>query len=134
MFHNILTETDGGLAILTLNRADRHNAFDNVLLQELVRALGSMSRDDSVRVVVLSAAGGTFCAGADLGWMRESAGLSTDENQRDARVMAEMLKRLATMPKPTIARVQGAAYGGGVGLVAACDIAIATFDVQFSFY
>lgn len=133
MYKTIVTEIDNGVGIITLDRAERHNAFDNVLLQELVRALGSMSRDDSVRVVVLSAAGKSFCAGADLGWMRESAELSSEENQRDARVMAEMLKRLATMPKPTIARVQGAAYGGGVGLVAACDIAIATFEVQFRF-
>jgi methylglutaconyl-CoA hydratase len=133
MYKTIATEIDSGVGIITLNRPERHNAFDNVLLQELVRALGSMSRDNSVRIVVLSSTGKSFCAGADLEWMQESARLSAEENQRDARVMAEMLKRLATMPKPTIARVQGAAYGGGVGLVAACDIAIATFDVQFSF-
>jgi methylglutaconyl-CoA hydratase len=133
MYKNIATEIDSGVGIITLDRADRHNAFDNVVLQELVRALGGMSRDSNVRVVVLSSTGRSFCAGADLAWMQESSRLSAEENQRDARVMAEMLKRLATMPKPTIARVQGAAYGGGVGLVAACDIAIGTFDAQFAF-
>lgn len=133
MYKTIATEIDNGVGIITLDRADRHNAFDDVLLQELVRALGSMSRDNNVRVVVLSSTGKSFCAGADLEWMQASSRLSAEENQRDARVMAEMLKRLATMPKPTIARVQGAAYGGGVGLVAACDIAVAAFDVQFSF-
>jgi len=116
MYKNIVTEIDSGVGIITLNRADRHNALD-----------------DSVRVVVLSSTGKSFCAGADLAWMRQASALSTEENQRDARVMAEMLKRVATIPKPTVARVQGPAYGGGVGLVAACDIAIATFDVQFCF-
>jgi methylglutaconyl-CoA hydratase len=133
MYKNIVTEIDSGVGIITLNRADRHNAFDDVLVQELVRALGVMGRDDTVRVVVLSSTGKSFCAGADLGWMREAGALSTEENQRDARVMAEMLKRIATIPKPTVARVQGPAYGGGVGLIAACDIAVATFDAQFRF-
>jgi methylglutaconyl-CoA hydratase len=133
MYKNIVTEIDSGVGIITLNRADRHNAFDDVLVQELVRALGVMGRDDSVRVVVLSSTGKSFCAGADLGWMRDAGGLSLEENQRDARVMAEMLKRIATIPKPTVARVQGPAYGGGVGLVAACDIAVATFEAQFCF-
>jgi methylglutaconyl-CoA hydratase len=133
MYKNIVTEIDSGVGIITLNRADRHNAFDDVLVQELVRALGVMGRDDSVRVVVLSSTGKSFCAGADLGWMREAGSLSLEENQRDARVMAEMLKRIATIPKPTVARIQGPAYGGGVGLVAACDIAVATFEAQFRF-
>jgi len=133
MYKNIVTEIDSGVGIITLNRADRHNAFDDVLIQELVRALGVMGRDESVRVVVLSSTGKSFCAGADLGWMRAAGALSLEENQRDARVMAEMLKRVATIPKPTVARVQGPAYGGGVGLIAACDIAVATFDAQFSF-
>lgn len=132
MYKNIVTEIDSGVGIITLNRADRHNAFDDVLIQELVRALGVMGRDDSVRVVVLSSTGKSFCAGADLGWMREAGALSLEENQRDARVMAEMLKRIATIPKPTVARVQGPAYGGGVGLVAACDMAVATFETKFA--
>lgn len=132
MYKNIVTEVDEGVGIITLNRPDRHNSFDDVTIQELVRAIGVMGRDDQVRVVVLSSAGESFCAGADLGWMRDAANLSAEENQRDARVMAEMLKRIATIPKPTVARVQGIAFGGGVGLVAACDIAIATFESQFS--
>ena len=132
MYKNIVTEVDAGVGIITLNREDRRNAFDDVTIQELVRAIGVMGRDEGVRVVVLSSSGRDFCAGADLGWMRNAASLSAEENQRDARVMAEMLKRIATMPKPTVARVQGSAFGGGVGLLAACDIAIATFDAQFA--
>jgi methylglutaconyl-CoA hydratase len=131
VYHTIQTEVDQGVGIITLNRPERHNAFDALFIQEMVRAVGQMARDDAVRVVVLSSTGRSFCAGADLEWMARAASLSSEENFKDARVMAEMLKRLATMPKPTIARVQGAAFGGGVGLVAACDIAVSTFDAQF---
>lgn len=131
MYHTIQTEIDQGVGIITLNRPERHNAFDALFIQEMVRAVGAMGRDDAVRVVVLSSTGRSFCAGADLDWMARAAALSSEENFKDARVMAEMLKRLATMPKPTIARIQGSAFGGGVGLVAACDIAVSTFEAQF---
>jgi methylglutaconyl-CoA hydratase len=132
MYKNIVTEVDRGVGIITLNRADRHNAFDGQTVGELIQALAGMAGDSAVRVVVLSSAGKTFCAGADLEWMRTAAKWTSAENEADARVLAEMLHRLATLPKPTIARVQGSAYGGGVGLIAACDIAVATFDAQFA--
>jgi methylglutaconyl-CoA hydratase len=132
MYKNIITEVDQGIGIITLNRPDRHNAFDSQTIGELIQSFAGMASDDAVRVVVLSSAGKSFCAGADLEWMRTAAKWTSAENEADARVLAEMLHRLATLPKPTIARVQGAAYGGGVGLIAACDIAIATFDAQFA--
>jgi methylglutaconyl-CoA hydratase len=131
VYQTIQTEIDQGVGIITLNRPERHNAFDALFIQEMVRAVGAMGRDDAVRVMVLSSTGRSFCAGADLDWMARAAALSSEENFKDARVMAEMLKRLATMPKPTIARIQGSAFGGGVGLVAACDIAVSTFEAQF---
>jgi len=131
-YQNILTEIDGGVGIVTLNRADRHNAFDDVTILELIEALGAMEADPAVRVVVLSSTGKSFSAGADLNWMKRAADQEPEENLRDARNLAEMLRRIAELSKPTIARVQGPAYGGGVGVIAACDVAIATFGAQFA--
>jgi methylglutaconyl-CoA hydratase len=128
----VLTEIDAGVGIVTLNRADRHNVFDAALIRELDAAFGMLAGDGRVRVVVLSAAGKSFCAGADLNWMRAAAGQSREENEADALALARMLERLATLPQPTVARVQGSAYGGGIGLIAACDIAFGTFDAQFA--
>ena len=122
MYQNIAVETDAGVGIVTLNRPDRHNAFDDITIVELIQALAEMGAND----------GKSFCAGADLAWMKRAAGYGADENLRDAKVLAEMLKKLAHLGKPTVARIQGPAYGGGVGLVAACDVAIATFDAQFA--
>jgi methylglutaconyl-CoA hydratase len=132
MYQSILTEIDRGVGIITLNRADRHNAFDDVLIAELSEAIDIMGNEPGVRVVVISSTGKSFCAGADLNWMKRMAGYSHDENLRDSRALAELFRRIAQCPKPVIARIQGPAYGGGVGLVAACDIAIATFDAQFA--
>jgi methylglutaconyl-CoA hydratase len=132
MYTNIVTEIDLGVGIITLNRPERHNAFDDGLIAELSDAIDRMAADPVVRVLVISSTGKSFCAGADLNWMKRAAGYSSEENLRDSRALADMLRRLAQCPKPTIARIQGPAYGGGVGLVACCDIAIATFDVQFS--
>ncbi|HET9762271.1 MAG TPA: enoyl-CoA hydratase/isomerase family protein [Casimicrobiaceae bacterium] len=126
-------ERQGPLGLVTLNRADRHNAFDDVLIAELTAALRQMEADDAIRVVILAAAGRSFSAGADLHWMRRMAGYSADDNRRDALALGELMRTLANLAKPTIARVQGAAYGGGVGLVACCDIAVATQDAAFSF-
>lgn len=132
MYQSILTEIDRGIGIITLNRPERHNAFDEALIAELSEAIAVISGEPAVRVVVISSTGKSFCAGADLNWMQRAAGLSGEENLRDARVLAELFRRVAQCPKPVIARVQGPAYGGGVGLVAACDIAIGTLDAQFS--
>jgi len=132
MYGNLITEVDGGVGIVTLNRAERHNAFDDQTVVELIDVMAAMEDDPGVRVVVLSSTGPSFSAGADLKWMQRAALQGPDENLRDARNLAEMLRRIAQLSKPTVARVQGNAYGGGVGVVAACDIAIATFDAQFA--
>jgi len=132
MYNNILTEIDIGVGIITLNRPERHNAFDDALIGELAAAIDLMAAEPAVRVLVISSTGKSFCAGADLNWMKRAAAYSAEENLRDSRALAEMLRKLAQCPKPTIARVQGPAYGGGVGLVACCDVAIGTFDAEFS--
>lgn len=132
MAATVLTEVDGSVGIVTLNRAERHNAFDETLIAELTAAFARMSADDAVRIVVLSATGRSFCAGADLDWMRRAASYTESENHADALRAARMLESVGRCAKPTLARVQGPAYGGGVGLVAACDIAIGTYDAMFS--
>ena len=132
MYQNIVTEIDHGVGIITLNRADRHNAFDDAMINEISAAIDAMATDPDVRVVVFSSTGKSFCAGADLNWMKRMAGYTYDASLEDSRALAEMFRRVRQCPKPTVARVQGSAYGGGVGLVAACDIAIAVFDAQFA--
>ena len=126
-------DIDGkGVATLTLNRPDVHNAFDDELIARLERAIDRVGNDDAVRVVVLAANGRSFCAGADLNWMRRMADYTGDENFDDAMRLADMLQRLDELPKPTIAKVQGHAFGGGVGLVACCDIAVAVEPAKFA--
>lgn len=124
-------ERTGAVATLWLNRPEVHNAFDEALIAALTAALRALDADDTVRVVVLAGRGKSFCAGGDLAWMRRMAGFSEAENLADAGRLAEMLRTLATLSKPTIARVHGAALAGGTGLVAACDIAIATPRARF---
>ena len=121
-----------GIASLTLNRPERHNAFDDVLIAELIDRLTALATDNSVRIVVLKAAGKSFSAGADLNWMRRMADFDEAQNIADAMRLAELMRRLNSLPKPTIARVQGAAFGGGVGLVACCDIALASENALFA--
>ena len=121
------------VAFVTLNRPDVHNAFDETLIAEFTAALRALGADDAVRVVVVAGAGASFCAGADLNWMKRMAGYSSAQNLADARGFATMLATLNELPKPTIARVQGAAFGGGAGLVACCDIAIGAQDAVFAF-
>jgi methylglutaconyl-CoA hydratase len=119
-------EIDGGVARLILAQPKKHNAFDDAIIAAFTEALERVGNDASVRVVVLSGEGKSFSAGADLEWMRRMADYGDAENLADARALAAMLQRLNDLPKPTIARVQGATFGGGVGLVACCDIAIAS--------
>ena len=128
----IVIERQGPIGLITMNRPERHNAFDDALIAELTEALRSMEAEDGIRLVVLSGAGKSFSAGADLNWMKRMAGFSMDENRRDAMALATLMRTLAHLRKPTIARVQGAALGGGVGLVACCDIAVATQSATFS--
>ena len=120
------------VAVVVLARPDVHNAFDETLITELTRTLAALDADPGVRVVVLAGQGRSFCAGADLNWMQRMAGYGHAENLADAGALANMLATLDRMAKPTIARVHGAAYGGGVGLVACCDIAIAAQEATFS--
>jgi methylglutaconyl-CoA hydratase len=132
MSESLAIERHGPIGLITMNRPDRHNAFDDGLIAELTEALRSMEAEDGIRVIVLSGAGKSFCAGADLNWMKRMAAFSMDENRRDAMGLATLMRTLAHLHKPTIARVQGAAYGGGVGLVACCDIAVAAQSASFS--
>ena len=130
----LLSETDEqGRATITLNRAEMRNAFDDTLINALTEELNRLERDTTVRVVMLAARGKSFSSGADLNWMRRMADYSFVENLNDATALAELMKTLANLSKPTIALVQGAAIGGGVGLVACCDIALATDNASFAF-
>jgi methylglutaconyl-CoA hydratase len=128
----LLTDLVDGVATVILNRPDIHNAFDDALIAALTNRFAALEDDPNVRVVVLKAAGMSFSAGADLNWMRRMAGYSEPENLADARGLATLMQRLNFLPKPTIAAVQGPAYGGGVGLVAACDIAVAVESAAFA--
>lgn len=132
MFQTLEIECQNSVATIWMNRPDRHNAFDETLIAELTAACQALDAEDAVRVVVLAGRGKSFSAGADLNWMRRAAGYTVGENLRDARALAGMLRTLAEMRKPTIARVQGAALGGGMGLAAACDICIATTAAAFA--
>lgn len=120
-----------GVARLTLNRPEVHNAFNDALIAQMTESLNDLERDAQVRVVVLSSSGKSFSAGADLNWMRAMAGYGQAENLRDAAALGELMHRLDSLKKPTLALVQGAAFGGGVGLVACCDIAIAAQRATF---
>jgi methylglutaconyl-CoA hydratase len=126
------TEIQGGVATVRMNRPDVHNAFDDHLIAELTTELRSLDQAPEVRVVLLAANGKSFSAGADLNWMQRMAKYSEAENLRDAVAMAGLMRTLHAMHKPTIARVQGAAFGGGVGLIACCDIAVAAAEASFS--
>ena len=120
-----------GVATVTMNRPEIHNAFDDTLIPRLHAVLQGLEADPQVRVVVLAARGRSFSAGADLQWMRRVAGQTESQNVQDATRMAELMRTLDRMGKPTIARVQGAAFGGGVGLVACCDMAVAAREAVF---
>ncbi len=132
MFMTLEIELDGPVATIWMNRPELHNAFDENLIAELTAACIALDEDDDIRVVVLAGRGKSFSAGGDLNWMKRAANNGIDENLDDARALARMLRTLAEMGKPTIARVQGAALGGGMGLAAACDIAVASTKAFFA--
>ncbi|MBL0041764.1 MAG: enoyl-CoA hydratase/isomerase family protein [Xanthomonadales bacterium] len=132
MTSSIRIERRGATADLVIDRAPVHNAFDDALIAELTAALKQLDGDDSVRAVVLTGAGNTFSAGADLNWMRRMAQATADENRDDALKLAELMRTLNYLGKPTVARVNGSAYGGGVGLIACCDHAIGVPEAKFS--
>lgn len=134
MMYTYLSLThDGPVAKVTLSRPEIHNAFDPQMIAELHGCFEQLAADDSVRVVVLTGAGQSFCAGADLSWMRATLDYTRPDNIADAARMAAMYETINTLPKPVIGRINGAAVGGGVGLVACCDIAIAVEGAKFGF-
>jgi len=119
------------VATVTLDRPDLRNAFNEHAIAELALAFDELGRSDTVRAIVLAANGPAFCAGADLNWMKKMAGYSHEENQEDALRLADMLRTIYLCPKPTVAKVQGDCYAGGMGLVAACDIVVAVDTAGF---
>ena len=121
-----------GVETVTLNRPEVRNAFNETMIAELTAAFGDLDADPAVRAVVLAGHGKVFCAGADLNWMKRMGELDFQENRRDAISFGAMLNRLHTLKKPTVARVHGAAFAGGMGLIAACDIAVASTDTEFA--
>lgn len=129
--HLLINVDKQGIATITLNRPELHNAFDDVLIKNLTQELKRLESDSKVGVILLVANGKSFSAGADLNWMRRMANYSMEENVRDAMALANLMQALNQLKKPTIALVQGAAFGGGVGLVACCDIAIASEQASF---
>ncbi|MFZ5729998.1 MAG: enoyl-CoA hydratase [Phenylobacterium sp. RIFCSPHIGHO2_01_FULL_70_10] len=122
-----------GVAVVTINRPDKKNAFDAALIRALSETFETLQGAEHVRVVFVRGAGGTFSAGADLAWMRDAIDYSESDNRDDAMAMAQMLKNLWDVPALTVALVEGGAFGGGAGLVAACDMAIAKADAKFAF-
>lgn len=131
VYETLLLSREGQVARLWLDRPDVHNAFNAVMIRELRDAIRALSADPSVRVVVLSGKGKSFCAGADLNWMRDVIRFSYDQNLGESLELADFLYELYSLPKPTIARVQGAAIGGGAGFLSACDIVLASSQATF---
>jgi len=121
----------GVIATVTLNRPEVRNAFNDEVIAELTQAFNQLGQDDAVRAIVLAAVGPAFCAGADLNWMRRMADYTHAENLADAACLAQMLRVIYTCPKPTVARIQGDVYAGGMGLVAACDMAVSVDSANY---
>ncbi|WP_274962648.1 crotonase/enoyl-CoA hydratase family protein [Thioclava electrotropha] len=132
MFETIKTETDArGIARLTLARSEKHNALSEQMMEEITAAIGQLGSDDAVRVVILAAEGRSFCAGGDLKWMQSQIAAGAKERAAAARKLAGMLQALNTCPKPVIGAVQGNAFGGGIGMMSVCDVAIGVEGAKF---
>lgn len=121
----------GSVAIVWLNRPEVHNAFDAEVIAELTAAIEDLGRAPEIRVIILAARGKSFSAGAQVQWMQQQGSASPEQNYEDAQKLSRLFRVIASCPKPTIARVQGGAYGGGLGLIAACDYALATNTAAF---
>lgn len=128
----ILVESNDGVARVTLNRPHKRNAFDAGMVEELFQAFAELGRNPLIRAIVLIGNGSAFCAGADIDWMKSGGTLSTSEVQKDAERLMKMFRAIDECPCPVIARIQGPAFGGGVGMIAACDIAVAVEDATFA--
>ncbi|MEM9240646.1 MAG: enoyl-CoA hydratase-related protein, partial [Pseudomonadota bacterium] len=134
MYETLILERDArGIVTLWLNRPEKHNAMSGQMIEELTRAARELSEDESVRAVVLAAKGKSFCAGADLTWMRAQFEATPGARAREATKLARMLQTFNTLPKPLIGRVHGNAFGGGLGLLSVCDVVVATQEVQMAF-
>lgn len=131
MSETILLSTEDNIGYITLNRPDVHQAFNGTMISEIQSAFETFANDQKVRVIVLQSSGKTFCAGADLNYMKEMIEYSEQDNFHDAKKLAEMFYAVYSCPKPTIAKVHGNAFGGGVGLICACDIAISSQSAMF---
>lgn len=127
----IKNTSNRGVQTLSMSRPEVHNAFDAGMIAELTAALTAAANDDTVRLVVITGSGSSFSAGADLNWMRSLVDASLEDNESDARQLAKLMRTLNYLPKPTIAMINGPAFGGGVGLIAACDIGIAVDSASF---
>lgn len=132
-FETIRLVRGGPVAQVILNRPDIRNAFNDVMIRELRAAYGTLREDDELRVVVMTGAGSSFCAGADLNWMRKVLAYTYEENYEDSLHLAHLMREIYEFPRPVIGRINGAAIGGGTGLVAVCDIAVAAEGAVFSF-
>jgi len=130
-YQTLELESHSDVAVIWMNRPEVRNAFNEIMIGELSQALKALESDPAVRVIVLAGRGPSFCAGADLNWMKKMSGYTEAQNYEDALGLATMLNTLNTLSKPTIARVHGHAYAGGMGLVAACDMAVAAFEAEF---
>jgi len=130
-YQTLLVEIKHSIGIVWMNRPKLHNVFDGTMISELIEAMRTLNDDPAVRAVILAGVGSSFCAGADLKWMQRMAGCPFEQNHADAMNFATLLSTIDTMRKPTIARVHGPAFAGGVGLVAACDIAVAAYEAEF---
>ena len=129
---SITLDINKQIAKVTLNRPEVHNAFNEEMVQSLIKTFTELGKNNDVRVVILSSSGKTFCSGADLKWMRSMVNCSFDENIKDAMRLGDMLKSIFYCSKPVICRVQGPAFGGGVGIISACDMAVAVESATFS--
>jgi methylglutaconyl-CoA hydratase len=132
-YEHLKVRNEGTVANVSLNRPDSHNALNAALIGELTEVFDYLAGDENVRVVVLAGGGRSFCAGADIGYMRDTAGLSYEENLEDARSLGAMFRAVDECPKPVVAKVRGAAMGGGAGLVAAADVVVAEEGARFAF-
>src|SRR5215472_2721321 len=129
----IHVDSGGPVVTVTLNRPDLHNAFNAEMIGELRDCFTALAADEAVRVVVLAGAGPSFCAGGDVNWMGASLDLSHEQNIADAEALAAMFDAAWNLPRPLIGRIHGAALGGGAGLVACCDVAVAADSARFGF-
>src|ERR671921_2386002 len=132
-YEHLSVEREDAVATVALARPDARNALNAGLIEEIRRSMEELAGDDGVRVVVLSGEGDYFCAGADIGYMRDTANFSYEENVEDARRLAAMFRAVEECPKPVVARIRGAAIGGGIGLVGASDAAVAEEGTLFAF-